>query len=146
MYLTYNEYVAYGGKLSVADFSMYESTAETEIDYRTFNRIKKVGFSNLPDDTKTSIKVCMFQVMKLLQTVDSSISMSGSSGTDNDMKASGVHMMKNDGVEITYNTQSADTVYKNSRELIATTINRMLSGAIYSNNRSLTYRGLYPGE
>lgn len=57
MYLTYDEYKTYGGKLSNADFDRFRFRSETEIDTATFDRCKTL--SPVPE----SVKRCVFELI-----------------------------------------------------------------------------------
>lgn len=49
-YITYQEYQALGGKLSVTDFPLYERKAQRRLDFITFNRIPLLD--TIPDEVK----------------------------------------------------------------------------------------------
>lgn len=61
-YLTYEEYVGLGGKLSVSPFNILEYEARRKIDERTQSRL--VDVEVIP----TQVKMCMFN---LINTIDS---------------------------------------------------------------------------
>lgn len=73
-YLTYEEYVALGGTMSISPFELLEFNARSEIDLRTQNRL--VGTSTIP----TKVKVCMFN---LIETINSYVSESTEQGKGN---------------------------------------------------------------
>ena len=52
MYLTYEEYVAFGGQLDSTTFTLLEMEAENVINWYTFNRLKKD--TTFSDDVKNS--------------------------------------------------------------------------------------------
>lgn len=61
-YLTYEEYVELGGKLSVSPFNILEYEARRKIDERTQSRLVDV------DVIPTQVKMCMFN---LINTINS---------------------------------------------------------------------------
>lgn len=61
-YLTYEEYVELGGKLSVSPFNILEYEARRKIDERTQSRL--VDVETIP----TQVKMCMFN---LINTINS---------------------------------------------------------------------------
>lgn len=73
-YLTYEEYVALGGTMSISPFELLEFNARAEIDLRTQNRL--VGASTIP----TKVKMCMFN---LIETINSYVSESTEQGKGN---------------------------------------------------------------
>ena len=55
MYLSYDDYVNFGGNLDESKFLMYEKKAETKLDYYTQNRIKSL------DVIIDEVKTCVFE-------------------------------------------------------------------------------------
>lgn len=63
MYVTYDEYISMGGTLlDEENAKKYIELASYDIDNLTFNRINKIGFDNLTEFQKSTIKkVVMLQ-------------------------------------------------------------------------------------
>lgn len=59
-YLTYEEYVALGGTMSVSPFELLEFNARNEIDLRTQNRLVEA------EEIPTKVKICMFNLIELI--------------------------------------------------------------------------------
>jgi hypothetical protein len=60
MYLTYDEYIQYGGELTLAAFTRLEYKARKEVEARTQNRLSAVA--TIPE----SVKRLMFELIDLL--------------------------------------------------------------------------------
>ena len=58
MYLTYDEYVAYGGTLDEADFALAEFKARKRIDYLTDSRVEKMA------EVPEAVKLAMVSIIK----------------------------------------------------------------------------------
>lgn len=78
MYLTYDEYLAYGGKLENADFDRFRFRAEREIDNATFEKIK--ALSKIPEN----VKRCVFELIIFLSENAKLGNMRTISGVSND--------------------------------------------------------------
>lgn len=78
MYLTYDEYSSYGGKLSNADFDRFRFRSECEIDNATFNRCKTL--SQVPE----SVKRCVFELVAYFSKNAKNGSVKGINSTSND--------------------------------------------------------------
>ena len=61
-YLTYEEYVELGGKLSVSPFNILEYEARRKIDERTQSRL--VDVEVIP----TQVKMCMFNLINIIDS------------------------------------------------------------------------------
>ena len=60
MYITYDEYKSMNGETLTEDIAeKYLDLASYDIDNITFNRIKKIGFENLTDFQKLTIKTAV---------------------------------------------------------------------------------------
>lgn len=139
MYLTYAEYQNMGGTLDEALFNDLEFEAECQVNWYTFNRLKK-------DDTyPEELKRCMYALIKIIYTVQQA-SMLGDDGSgDSDINAA-VASQSNDGVSISYNVVSARDAVEMSKDKIHNLIEQSLQGVVNSLGHKLLYRGLYPGE
>lgn len=144
MYLTYDEYLDYGGTLDETAFNDIELDAEGYVDWYTFNRLQDEDENNIPE----RVKKCMYQIIKLIQRTmgydDAGGTTSKASGTDESDK--GVLSQSNDGVSISYNILSAKDAIELAKKDIDNSINRYLQGVRNSLGRKLLYRGIYPDE
>lgn len=144
MYLTYDEYLDYGGTLDETAFNDIELDAEGYVDWYTFNRLQDEDENNIPE----RVKKCMYQIIKLIQRTmgydDAGNTGSTASGTDESDK--GVLRQSNDGVSISYNILSAKDAIELAKKDIDNSINRYLQGVRNSLGRKLLYRGIYPDE
>lgn len=144
MYLTYDEYLDYGGTLDETAFNDIELDAEGYVDWYTFNRLQDEDENNIPE----RVKKCMYQIIKLIQRTmgydDAGSTASKASGTDESDK--GVLSQSNDGVSISYNILSAKDAIELAKKDIDNSINRYLQGVRNSLGRKLLYRGIYPDE
>ena len=139
MYLTYSEYIEYGGTLEETAFEQLEFEARTRIDWWTFNRLQNE--TEYPE----AVKRCMFKIISLL---DAQTNRMLGSPTNSEISAvrGGIASESNDGVATTYNILSAkeavDTLQKNIRSTI-----RMYLGSVRNSlGQKVLYRGLYPNE
>lgn len=78
MYLSYDDYIGYGGNLSNADFNRFCFRADKEIDNLTLNRYK--GLDKIPDE----VKRCEFELIAYFSknAQDGSVSSVSSFGND----------------------------------------------------------------
>lgn len=99
MYLTYDEYKAYGGTLSESDFDRFSFRASSEINNATFGRCKLLA--EIPE----SVKRCEFELIGYI------------SKNTNNGAVSGVASFSNDGYSVTYadkktaQAQISDIIY-----------------------------------
>lgn len=139
MYLSYEEYISYGGTLDETTFNDLEFEASAVVDWYTFNRLK--------NDTQypEALKRCMY---KLIQYIIAQQQASGLSdaNTSSGGVAAGIASQSNDGVSISYNLLSARDIVENSKAQMAQIINQYLSAVVNSLGRKVLYRGLYPNE
>lgn len=142
MYLTFSEYAAYGGTLDETTFNDLEFEASAQVDWYTFGRLKKMDSSEYPE----SLKRCMYKLIQLLQAqgeVDGTGTPSSSSSSAGGV---GVASQSNDGVSISYNILSAQSVVENVKAQSQKVINQYLSNVKDSLGRKVLYRGVYPDE
>lgn len=133
MYLTYPEYVTFGGHLSEEEFNELEYGAEVVINYHTFGRLKNETV--IPEEVKRLIVVLVALVNLRKQSFNTNANTNA-----------GIVKQSNDGVEIQYNVMSIEEVYSNCKKEIGATIKEYLDGVKNSKGQKLLYRGLYPGE
>lgn len=138
MYLTYNEYIEYGGTLEESAFEQLEFEARAKIDYWTFNRLQK------DDVYPEAVKRCMFKLIQLIEDRQKAMMLNpviqeGSVNT-------GIVSESNDGVSTSYNILSAHDLVDISQKEFEATIRMYLDGIRNSLGHRLLYRGVYPNE
>ncbi len=138
MYLTYEDYIIYGGTLEEAAFNDIEFEAESIIDWYTFNRLRNTEYAQLD----SNVKRCVISIIKLLLEQKS---LNPTSGENNDVSRN-IASQSNDGVSISYNVLSAKDSYDISSQQMESTIRRYLSFVTDSKGRRVLYRGVYPNE
>ena len=148
MYLSYDEYTELGGTLDETTFKDYEYDAESEINWYTFNRLKRPEWSDALNSD--DLKRCVYQLIRIKQIEDEMIaSSSGGIGVGVGWKKEpGIIRQSNDGVTVEYNTLSSGELLsyfqggKNKQQFVC----RYLGNIVNDLGRNLLYRGLYPGE
>ena len=125
MYLTYDEYQAYGGTLSEADFALAEFRARKRIDYLTDSRVE--GMAEAPE----AVKLAMMSVIKADGTV----------GVDAQTGAPLVAAFSTDGYSESYDS-AVDQTASVEKQLNAE-IRRLLYGVQDDGGMPLLYRGVY---
>ena len=140
MYLSYIEYLAYGGKLDETTFNEFEFEAECIIDYYTFNRLKNDTVISEP--VKRLVYALIGIAQKKAATLNLGVNTSNIEGSGD------VYVMQqsNDGVSTTYNGMSAASLYQLSKQEMSRTVFRYLATVVNQAGRKVLYRGLYPGE
>ena len=140
MYLTYVEYQGMGGTLDEATFNDFEFEAESMVDWYTFGRLKK--FEEYPE----SLTKCMYHLIKLIANK----AVLDGTADANAQENSGVAKVKlsesNDGVSVSYNALSAQSLLETIDKEVDATIKRYLSFVVDSLGRKVLYRGIYPDE
>ena len=99
MYLTYEEYIEFGGDDSALDETAFENLefeARTQIDWWTFGRLKNE--TTYPE----AVKRCMFKLIELLDK-QQKVLMVDAVDEDGNIKAGLMAHQSNDGVSSTYN-------------------------------------------
>lgn len=148
MYLSYPEYEEFGGTLDETTFRDLEFDAETEINWYTFNRLKKDEWKSILDTPE--LKRCVYQLIRLKQLENELLtSSSGGAGWGVGWKKEpGITEESNDGVTTRYNTLSAGDLmsYFNGTKTKQDLIDKYLNGVMNELGRSILYRGIYPGE
>lgn len=141
MYLSYKEYLEYGGKLDETTYNEFEFEAEALIDYHTFSRLRKDTVISEP------VKRLVFALIDIAQKKQATLALGVNSSTA--VEGSGevyITRQANDGVDTTYNSMSATDLYQLCRQETSKTIQRYLSHVVNQAGQKLLYRGLYPGE
>lgn len=138
MYLTYEEYTNMGGTLDEAAFDDLEFEAESLINWRTFNRLKK------EEQQSAAVKRLMLYLIKYLKIKSDTVN-----GSTADGQASGgavVASQSNDGVSKSFAVVSASELLKTAQSEIDSAISRYLDGVANSLGQYVLYRGIYPNE
>lgn len=138
MYLTYNEYVSYGGTEEETAFNQLEFEARAVIDWWTFNRLQNE--TNYPE----AVKRCVFHLIKLIQDRQKAM-MVDLQSVDGTVKA-GIASESNDRVSTSYNTLSAKDAADTIKDELKTTVQMYLNGVKNSLGHRVLYRGIYPNE
>lgn len=123
-YLTYSEYMQYGGELDESDFNIAEFKAQSRIDYLTDCRVQNMAV--IPE----AVKLCIMSIMK----VDSAYGVEAQA--NNPLAAS----FSTDGYSESYGSASEQTSAVNNT--LSDTICQMLYGVKDDNGVPLLYRGL----
>lgn len=114
-YLTYEDYQALGGTLSLKSFNLLEYKSRKQIDHYTFNRL----IDGVPEDIEYDIKLTMFNLIRINNNAEST-----SNKTNESI----------DGYSVTYGgTQQSSAE-------IESTIEMLLSG-LEINGEPLLYAG-----
>jgi hypothetical protein len=138
MYLTYDEYKAYGGTLDNSTFANFEFEARSIINHYTFNRL-----SNQTSYTE-GVKRCMYKLIDLAYTKAQSLSV-GQDVTTGNVKAA-IASQSNDGFSTTFNVLSASQAFELVKNEMQVTVYTLLSHEVNECGQNLLYRGLYPNE
>lgn len=137
-YLTYDDYILFGGMMSEYDFNSVVLDAQFKLDFYTFNRLKcDTAFTD-------SVKFAMFKIVELISKFEAF--KAKASDTDNPV----IVKQSNDDVSESYGGYIADmspqTVTEMQKQLekdISNTINVYLAGEFNQKGESLLKRGVY---
>lgn len=140
MYLTYDEYLAFGGTVEETAFDNLEFEARTVIDWWTYNRLQN------DEEYPEAVKRCMFKLINLIIAKQRAQLLKNNGAVNTDFTESGIIQQSNDGVSTTYNIMSASEIIAQSGEDVKSTIRMYLQNVRNSLGRKVLYRGLYPGE
>lgn len=140
MYLTYDEYLAFGGTVEETAFDNLEFEARTVIDWWTYNRLQN------EEEYPEAVKRCMFKLINLIIAKQQAQLPKNNEAVDGEVIENGIIQQSNDGVSTTYNVMSASETVAQSDEDIKSTIRMYLQNVRNSLGRKVLYRGLYPGE
>lgn len=141
-YLTYADYLEYGGTLDETTFDEYAFEAESRINWYTFNRLESVAEA----DMDVRVKRCMFYLIKLIQNVRAVSVAPATDGTTETGTQVGILSQSNDGVSISYATLSATEVLNRFDDEVRGAIQKYLQNVRDKLGRKVLYRGIYPGE
>lgn len=146
MYLTYEEYQAYGGTLDETSFQDLEFDAESTINWYTFNRLFKPEWAAVLETEQ--LKRCVYQLIRLKQLENNLLFGGLGNGGAGWSNEAGIVKESNDGVTTEYNVVSSGELlaYAQGTRPRKELIDRYLSSIINDLGRRLLYRGIYPGE
>lgn len=123
-YLTYAEYVAYGGTLSEQDFTLAEFKARSRIDWMTLARVQNMAV--VPEEVKLA--------MMVLIKVDAKYS------ADAQTDSAIVSSFSTDGYSESYGGISEQTA--SAENQVTQEVYRMLFGVLDDNGVPLIYKGV----
>ncbi len=123
MYLTYEEYKAYGGTLSETDFTVMEFKCRKRIDKLTDCRVQKM--SSVPE----AVKLCVMSLIKLESAV----------GTEAQTENPIVTSFSTDGYSESYGKAMG---VSDASTAMNSTVYSMLYGELDDNGVPLLYRGV----
>ena len=140
MYLTFDEYLTFGGTLEETAFDNLEFEARTVIDWWTYNRLQ--------NDTEypEAVKRCMYKLITIISQKQEAQVLDGPNSTVTSSGRAGIMQESNDGVSTMYNVLSASEIINQSQEEIKATIRMYLQNVRNSLGQKVLYRGLYPNE
>lgn len=124
MYLTYDEYLAYGGTLAEMDFALAEFKARKRVDYLTDSRVE--AMTEIPE----AVKMAMMSIIK----ADSAV------GVDAQAGAPLVASFSTDGYSENYGSAADQTA--NVEKQLNREIGRLLYGVKDDEGVPLLYRGV----
>ena len=124
MYLTYDEYLAYGGTLPEMDFALAEFKARKRVDYLTDSRVE--AMTEIPE----AVKLAMMSIIK----ADSAV------GVDAQAGAPLVASFSTDGYSENYGSAADQTA--NVERQLNREIGRLLYGVKDDGGVPLLYRGM----
>ena len=124
LYLTYEEYQAYGGTLAEGDFNLAEFRARKRIDQLTDSRVAAM------EEVPEAVKLAMMSIIR----VDSAV------GVDAQAGAPLVASFSTDGYSENYGSAADQTA--NAEKRLNREIGRLLYGEKDDNGVPLLYRGL----
>lgn len=140
MYLTHDEYLAFGGTIDEAAFDNLEFEARTIIDWWTYNRLQN------EEEYPEAVKRCMYKLITLLYDKQRAQQLGKSNDETTSTTRAGIMQESNDGVSTMYNVVSADSAISQFDSEVKSTIRMYLQNVRNSLGRKVLYRGLYPGE
>lgn len=140
MYLTYDEYLTFGGTIDETAFDNLEFEARTIVDWWTYNRLQN------EETYPEAVQRCMYKLITLLNDRNKAQILGKVDVEDSAVKKAGIMQESNDGVSTMYNVVSADSAISRVDDEIKSTIRMYLQNVRNSLGRKVLYRGLYPGE
>ena len=140
VYLTYDEYLTFGGTIDETAFDNLEFEARTIVDWWTYNRLQN------EETYPEAVQRCMYKLITLLNDRNKAQILGKVDVEDSAVKKAGIMQESNDGVSTMYNVVSADSAISRVDDEIKSTIRMYLQNVRNSLGRKVLYRGLYPGE
>ena len=141
MYLTFEEYATWGGKLDAPDYNLAELEARLIIDRYTFGRLKNEAEEDIPE----AVKFCMFKLIEYARE-QQELFASPTMGDGESAMNAGISSQSNDGVSISYNVLSASEIYAAKKAETQELVGKYLQGVTNSIGQELTFRGMYLNE
>lgn len=140
MYLTFDEYLTFGGTLEETAFDDLEFEARTVVDWWTYNRLQ--------NDTEypEAVKRCMYKLITMIKQKQDAQVLDGPNSAVTSSGRAGIMQESNDGVSTMYNVLSASEIVNQSQDEIKATIRMYLQNVRNSLGQKVLYRGLYPNE
>ena len=123
-YLTYEEYLSYGGDMSETDFALAEFKARSRIDYMTLGRVQDMA------EVPEAVKMAMLVIMK----VDAKYS------ADAQIDSALVASFNTDGYSESYGGISEQS--ENAQKQLNKDVTKMLFGVLDDFGVPLIYMGL----
>lgn len=144
MYLTYSEYIEYGGTGPESAFSLLEMDAERALDRLTMtvDGIRKLEVAFPDGKDGAMVKRCMVAVVDRLAVLDDI-----SSGGDGDLYTRPVASMSSGSESMSFMASALDKARSSVEDrdaLIYSTVRRYLDGLKDANGVNLLYGGPYP--
>lgn len=138
MYLTYNDYISYGGSLPESTFNQINFRVQKQIDFVTGNRVSKMN------ETPEAVKRCIFDLIQQEQSYDKTL---GSISSANNESGQLALSFSTDGYSETYGSGGSTGEYlMNLRgsldSLQKRTIQDYLAYEYDDNGVRLLYRGV----
>ena len=124
MYLTFEEYQAYGGTLPEADFTLAEFKARKRVDYLTDSRVENIA------EVPEAVKLAMMSIIKA----------DGAVGVDAQAGAPLVASFSTDGYSENYGSAADQTA--NVEKQLNAELRQLLYGVKDDEGVPLLYRGL----
>ena len=140
VYLTYDEYLTFGGTIDETAFDNLEFEARKIVDWWTYDRLQN------EETYPEAVQRCMYKLITLLNDRNKAQILGKVDVEDSAMKKAGIMQESNDGVSTMYNVVSADSAISRVDDEIKSTIRMYLQNVRNSLGRKVLYRGLYPGE
>lgn len=141
MYLTYADYVSYGGTLEETTFNSYEFEAEVLVDWYTFNRLQK----GIAESGVNRLQRCMYELIGMIKNQKDMINASVADQSETGVSRT-VASQSNDGVSVSYNVINSSDLYGLLNTDMENMIKKYLYGVKNSLGRVVLYRGIYPDE
>jgi hypothetical protein len=129
-YLTYEEYRGLGGTLDLVPFNLLEFEARRRIDIKTFDRLKKINSSQIPQE----VKICEYNMIESINNYASSIN---SVAKGNNLKSESI-----DGYSVSFMTSNEISSIISSKESELDDIIRTYLLMVVVNGEHIMYCGV----